>query len=199
MIDGTAESHAAELETDGAEFVSEAAQYRAGFAQRLRAHWGPALDLHEIIVEIIEQAGRHFSARKVGHSGNRDLLLDVLVQLNGQAIRVAREVHTLLSAGFPLGALSLARTIHEISVRAAVLAKFGVQDEHEDLAEKFVSHDTVDNFKDAEIYQRDAETLGYEPFSDDHMAELRQERDHLVQRFGKAYASTYGWASGLRD
>ncbi len=87
----------------------------------------------------------------------------MLHRLNGQALRVAREVHALGSAGYPLGALSLSRTAHEISVRAAVLSEFGSTPGHADLAERFVSHADIINYNDAVVYQRDVEKLGYEP------------------------------------
>lgn len=115
--------------------------------------------------------------------------------MNGQAIRVAREVHTLLAAGFPLGALSLARTIHEISVRASVLSRFGVDEEYEDLPEKLLLHDEVINYKDALIYQLDAGRLGYESFDVAEVERMRVRHDELIARYGKSFRSAFGWAS----
>lgn len=199
MTEKTAPDHAEALEANGKTFTAESATYRQGFAERLRVHWGNPLDLYEIVVDVVGQAGTLFAKRNIGNSGgsgDRDLLLDVLVQLNGQAIRVAREVHALLTAGFPLGAHALARTIHEISVRAAILAEFGTTDEHKDIAEKFVRHDRVLTYKDAVVYQRDAEALGYERLPQDTLDAMKAAHDALIDKYGKAYRTQYGWASG---
>lgn len=120
-IDKFAVDHAEAIETTGGEFLIDSAEYRSGFAERLRGHWGDPLDSYELVVAAVEDGGRKFGRRNLRDEDTYSLLLDVLTQLNGQAIRVAREVHALLAAGFPLGAHSLARTIHEISVRAGVL------------------------------------------------------------------------------
>lgn len=171
---------------------------RSEFRERLLHHWREPLDLYDSIVTMVEEAAHYFQARN-SEDEEGTQLLQVLHQLAGQAIRVAREVHALLCSGYPLGALSLTRTIHEISVSAGILAKFGIQDEYEDLAERFLLHDYVINVKDAETYQRDAGKLGYEPFADDEVEELCKKRDELIERYGKAYGSKYGWASGLPD
>ena len=110
---------------------------------------------------------------------------------------MAREVHSLLAAGFPMGAHSLSRTLHEIAVRAMVLSEFGVTPDHTDLAERYVLHDHVINYKDALIYQRDCEALGYDPFTDDEMESMKQRCDEVVERYGKPFKGSYGWAAGL--
>jgi len=196
-IANVAPEHAEAIEATGREYLDESAQYRAGFVERLRVHWGDALDLYELIVSVVEDGATKFAERNLASNGSYTLLLDVLAQLTGQAIRVAREVHALLTAGFPLGAHALARTVHEVSVRADVLRAFGASDEHADLAERFVLHDQVINYRDAVVYQRDAERLNYELISDDDMAEMKQAHDDLIARFGPSYGAPYGWAAGL--
>ena len=196
-IDNASPDHAAAIETTGVEFLSDSAAYRLGFAERLRVHWGDSLDLFEIFVAVVEDGGQKFGRRNLRAEDTYTLLLDVLTQLNGQAVRVAREVHALLTAGFPLGAHSLARTVHEISVRAGVLRDFGATEGHEDLAEQFVLHDQIVNYRDAVVYQRDVERLGYEPLGDDEMVRLKKAHDDLIARFGPSFGSPYGWATGL--
>ncbi|PWN01410.1 hypothetical protein DJ010_17770 [Nocardioides silvaticus] len=200
-----ADRHISGIVDAGREYVSDAASYRAGFEERLRAHWGEALDLYEVFVAAIEHAGGRFitrnsaSNRDEGDDDRERVLAQVLAQLNGQSIRIAREVHVLLRSGFPLGALALSRSLHEISVRAMVLSEFGKEDEHADLAERFVLHDHVANYQDALIYQRDAGKLGYEPFTDEEVEAMKARHDELIDKYGKAYKSQFGWASGLPD
>lgn len=196
-IDIFAAKHATSLEKHGQRYVDDSAVYREEFAKRLRAYWGASLDLHEKITSAVEEGGRIFAKRTLGRSGERDQLLRVLVHLNGQAVRASREVHALLAAGFPFGAHAISRTVHEISVRAGVLAKFGKEEPHLDFAERFVLHDKVVNYKDALTYQDNAERLRHEPFSEETMEHLKKERDDVIERFGPAFGSPYGWAAGL--
>ena len=137
-IESIAADHAASLEEHGQTYVQDSIVYRVDFAERLRVYWGPSLDLHEKITSAVEEGGRIFARRNAGRSGEPDQLLGVLIHLNGQAVRASREVHALLSAGFPFGGHALSRTVHEIAVRAGVLAKFGKEEPHLDLAEQFV-------------------------------------------------------------
>lgn len=197
MVESSAAGHAKSLESTGQTYVDEAAEYRNGFAERLREHWGRSLELFELLVASCEEGGALFARRNLRQGGSRDALLDVLVQLNGQAVRTAREVHALLSARFPFGAHALSRTVHELSVRAAVLAQFSQDDRHADLAERFVLRADVINYRDAIVYQRNARVLGYEEFSDESIAELKSRHDELIERFGPAFGSPYEWAINL--
>jgi hypothetical protein len=197
VLEETAPTSANAYETTGLEHVAQLREYQEGFEERLRVHWGEALDLCQVVVEIIHQASQQFSDRNSHVAGDQATLLGVLHRLNGQALRVAREVHALASAGYPLGALSLSRTSHEISVRAIVLSEFGSTPGHTDLAERFLRHADVVNYKDAVIYQRDVEKLGYEPFDDKTLDALRLRSDHAKSRYDKYFPGPYGWASGL--
>jgi hypothetical protein len=83
--------------------------------------------------------------------------------------------------------------LHELAVVAYLLGKNG-----RDLAERYLLHQTIQEAKDAEDYQRHCEALGYEPLSDEEMARLR-ERQQLIERFGRAFKNQHGWASELFD
>jgi hypothetical protein len=195
-----APAFAESLQREGSRTVRKQRWYEGGFHRRLRRHWGGALDLLLILVGIAEEAGSYCDARNRAHVvETNDVLFDVLHRLNGQACRLTREVHALLQAGFPFGALARTRSLHEISVRAQVLKAYGRGQEHEDLAERYVLHDHVVNYKDALEFQRHAARLGYEPLSDHAMAEMKEMHDVLVARYGSVYRSAYGWAAGLPD
>lgn len=122
---------------------------------------------------------------------------DALLGLHARACRTALEVYHLLTDGLPKGALARARTLHEIAVTAMVIADYGRRSEHRDLADRFLDHEAVATYKDALNYQLNCETLGYEPFSDEEMAEMKAGRDAVVAKYGSAYKEQYGWAAGL--
>jgi hypothetical protein len=53
----------------------------------------------------------------------------------------------------------------------------------------------VESYKAALEHERHRETLGYEPITPHDLAELKQHRDEAVARFGKPFATPYGWAA----
>lgn len=182
----------------GLRYVGRIRRYDRGFRRRLRRHWGSALDLLLVIVSMSEDAAIRCHARnRQAMIDDNDVLFDALFRMNGHSCRLAREVHALLAAGYPSGALARTRTLHELSVRAQVLREFGRQSAHPDLAERYVLHDHVVNYKDALVFQQHAERLGYEKFSDAEMDRMSNTRRDLLARFGREFDQLYGWACGL--
>lgn len=166
--------------------------------RRLRSHWGKALDLYLMYAVCAEEVGREFDKEHRPPDGEWfDPVHDALLGLHARACRTAVEVYHLLSDGLPMGALARSRTLHEIAVTAIIIAKYGRRSEHADLAERFLDHYVVANYKDAVVYQENCEALGYEPFSDADMAVMKENRDHAVARYGKLFKELYGWAVGL--
>ncbi|TIC80702.1 DUF5677 domain-containing protein [Nocardioides sp. GY 10127] len=177
--------------------LADAASERLAFRHRLRAHWGQALDTLEILIEIVEDASRHFEKR-ARMSSDPSLVSEILGQFTANAIRLAREIHELLSAGYPLGALSLTRTMHEIAVRAGTISKIYEETGSEVVAERYLAHGECLAYVDALTFQKNAATLGYDPLSDEQMRELRESSDAHSLTYGKGFSQgPYAWAASL--
>jgi hypothetical protein len=171
---------------------------RRAFERRLRKEWGKALDLYYAVGVAAEEAGATFdSTYRPAAAEHQDFVFEALTGLHARACRTAFEVHRLLSSGFPKGALSRCRTLHELAVTSIVIARHGRKAAYSDLAERFLLHEGVMGFKDALVYQENCKTLGYEPFSDQDMAEMKRSHDILIERYGPAFGKPYGWASCL--
>lgn len=168
------------------------------FERRLRKHWGHALDRFYAIVVCAEEVGHELHrAHREGTAAEFDAVFEALIGLYARACRVAREVHHLLSGGFPLGALARSRTLHELAVITIVIADYGREKEHADLADRFLRHAWIARYRDALVYQESHETLGHEPLGDEDMARMQQQHDLLIAQYGAAYGKQYGWAVGL--
>jgi hypothetical protein len=143
-------------------------------------HWGRALDLYYMILVGAEEAGADFDRRHTPADGyTDDLLFEVLAGLHARACRTAGEIHALLSAGFPYGALARCRTLHELG------------------AQRFLDHDAVLRHQDAIAYQKNCTVLGADPFSPEEMAEWREDYDAILAQYGKNFRQPYGWAEPL--
>ena len=94
-----------------------------------------------------------------------------------------------------MGGLARCRTMHEIAVTSMVLQDFGRTEQHSDIAERYLLHDVVINYKDAVEYQKNCDALGYEPFADGEMWSMKADRDAIIARFGPRFDQPYGWAA----
>jgi hypothetical protein len=163
-------------------------RHQRAFERRLHKQWGKALDLYYAAAVSAEEAGATFdSTHRPAAAEHQDFVFEALSGLHARACRTAFEVHRLLSSGFPKGALSRCRTLHELAVTSIVIAERGREAAYSDLAERFLLHEVVMGYKDALVYQEQCKTLGYEPFNDEDMAEMKRGHDNLVQRYGSAF------------
>jgi hypothetical protein len=169
------------------------------FERRLRRQWGQSLDRFYAIVVFAEEIGREIYGIQLREADDEefDAVFEALIGLYARACRVAREVHHLLSGGFPFGALARSRTLHELAVITIVIADYGREEEHADLADRFLQHAWIARYRDAKVYQESRETLGQEPLSDEDMARMQEQHDRLIAKYGVAYGKQYGWAMGL--
>ena len=67
----------------------------------------------------------------------------------------------------------------------------------DDIAEKYLLHDAIESYKAALLYRKYSESLGYEPMPQEEFDLLKENRDHLIDRFGTSYKNNYGWASSI--
>lgn len=188
-----ADALAERLKADSARMLREHHTFRTGFEWRLQQRWGQALDLYECVWVCCMETGEEFVRKQGGHAEeHRAFKLEALTLLHGRACLIASEIHAMLRTGHAVGAQARWRTLHELAVVAYVLGRH-----NEDISERFLLHRYVERFIDAKHYQKYCEALGYEPFSDETMGEIRRQCDEVVSRYGATYKNPWGWAKAL--
>jgi uncharacterized protein DUF5677 len=160
-----------------------------GFERRLVKRWHKALELFLAVYVSCLEFGAAFSARYDVAGSYR---LQALVRVHGRSCLTASEVYSLLRTGHANGAMARARALHEHAVVAFVLAEGSEVD-----AERFLEHSVVGNYRRAVEFQRLAEQLGYEPFSELEMERISSEYERACARWGCEFRHQYGWASTL--
>lgn len=167
------------------------ANAQAAFESRLRLTWHKPLTLLGIHLAVVYELGEAWG-RKLQRTRAKDRdVIDVILRLHARAVQVAAEVRTLLQGGFGDGALSRWRTIHEL----VVIALFIVQ-EGSEVARRYLEHLDVDSHRAAQQYQQAAPLLGYKPVPPRELASLVKRVEALKKRYGKEFATEYGWAAG---
>lgn len=159
-------------------------------ADHIRAVWGKAIDLLEILLSVTLEAGAEFNDYIRSSAAHDNLVLEVLTRLHARGCQVGAEILTLLKNGFADGAHARWRTLHEIAVTSYFISKHG-----KDVAERYLHHTVIDTYRAALKHQEHCKALNFEPITEVAMNNLKVQRDNLVARFGRAYRADYGWAA----
>lgn len=180
-----------DLKTNASGKISEQHDVRVGFEQRLYERWKQALDLFDLILIVVEEAGSDFLKKYHRQAVDEtNFVLNVLIRLHARACLTTSEVGSLLRSGHAAGALARWRTLHELSVVAHFISAHG-----QVVAERYLLHEVVEAAKAAKDYERCYTRLRYEPIDPQEVEDLQAARAALCQRFGKAFGEQYGWAA----
>jgi hypothetical protein len=165
------------------------------FEERLYDRWKEGLDRLDMLITMAHEAGEMYVADLHRESAEAEpppepVLMEVLTALHCRACRTAREVVCLLKAGYADGAHARWRSLHELAVTAYFLLEHRV-----DTPQRYLDHAVVERFRAATQYQQHCQILGYDPFSEEEMKELKEASDDAIAKYGASFREDYGWAA----
>ena len=164
---------------------------RKGFEKRLNERWKYPLDLLDLVIALSTEAGTEFNRKFHNEAvGSGDAVFEALTRLHARGCQVSGEVLALLHAGFADGAHARWRSLHEMAVVASLIQQHG-----QELAERYLLHENIQQYKLACEYQEFFDRLDVEPLSKENFDKLKVQHDELLVRFGEAFRGDYGWAS----
>lgn len=99
-----------------------------------------------------------------------------------------------MRSGFADGADARWRTLHELAIVALLIGDHGQK-----LAERYLLHEAVQQYKLARQYQDHYQSLNREPIPQEELTELKERRDELIDQFGPAFKNDYGWAATVTE
>ncbi|MBU7047416.1 MAG: hypothetical protein HXS54_13365 [Theionarchaea archaeon] len=173
------------------DMLKEHHRYKTSFEKRLYKLWKEPLNLLEMFLVISHEAGETFNKEfRPEAVKNQDFVFEVLVRLHARACLTGNEIVTLLCSGYASGAHARWRTLHEIAVTGFFVKEYG-----NDVAERYLLHDSIESYKAMMEYQKHSNTLGY-PLLIREEKKLKKFRDKLRSKYGKSFVrETYGWAA----
>jgi hypothetical protein len=172
------------------EFEARQAEIGA-FKERLEHRWGEALGKLRMLLAIVMEWSQELYVRRLTTSGNKlPHLDDVLLRLHVRACQVTNEIIVLLENGYADGAMARWRTLHEIRIIAAVIAKFG-----EEVAERYVYYQVVESFAALKAYERNHTAFDFKAVPKKQSAKIRADYAKVIQRFGRNFGKEYGWVA----
>ena len=103
---------------------------------------------------------------------------------------MSRAILALLRAGFADDAHARWRSLHELAVVASFISEHG-----EDVAERYLSHEVVQQRKLARAYNKYEIRAELDPLTQAEVDTLDERYDSLIAKYGKTFGYDYGWAA----
>ena len=153
--------------------------------------WAKPLNLLEILLSVSLEVGATFNEYyRPDALKDNDFVFEALTRLHARGCQVGAEALLLLRNGFADGAHARWRTLHEISVEACFIS-----DQGNNVAEQFLCHSIVSDYRSAAEYQKHYKAIGYAPPEQKAIDAVKIEHDKVISRFGDYFRYDYGWAA----
>jgi hypothetical protein len=163
----------------------------SGFRNRMEETWGtPLAKLRMLLTIAREWCGEAHQEADQATPPERARLKRLMVRFLVRSCQVTDEIICLLENGFADGAMARWRTLHEISVVAAVIAKYG-----EEIAERYVAHQAVESRRAMRKYIDCHKELGYRPLGARTAKRIENKYQAAIIQHGKSFKGDYGWAA----
>jgi len=161
----------------------------SGFRQRLEDRWGKPLGQLRMLLTMTREWSQDVSTHHNSET-KKNLVRSILIRMHVRACQVADEIICLLENGFADGAMARWRTLHEIGVVAAVIAKHG-----EDVAKLYFAHQAVESKRAMNKYLSCSGPLGSRPLSATEVKRITKAYEAAIRKYGKHFDADYGWAA----
>jgi len=179
----------AELKKDSPSMLMLKIEERDAFEGRLISRWGRAFELMELYYVLTFESGESFNDKHRQEATHRsDFLFDALTRIHARGCQIFYEIMVLLKAGLADGAMARWRSLHELAVIALFLNEHG-----SGLAERYLAHAVVENYKETKEYQKHCRKLGYEPLDRNEMRRLKRRTEAVCAKHGEEFQRDYGW------
>jgi len=178
-----------ELKKTNSKMLRERRGHQTGFESRLMRKWQKPVDLLEMFFVIALESGEEFNnEHRKEAATSQDFLFEALTRMHARGCQIFFEIMTLLKSGLADGAFARWRSLHELGVISFFLCKHG-----KSLAERYLAHTIIENYKEAVEYQKHCKRLGYKPLTKNQFQKLERDRDAVCAKYGDDFCYDYGW------
>jgi hypothetical protein len=161
------------------------------FSKLLGDIWGEPLQLLEVLHGVSLDAGSDFNeTERPSAVRDGDFAFETLTRLHARGCQIGQEILILLHNGMADGAYARWRTLHELAVTAMFIEQHG-----QDMAESYLDHAAVTNYKEALTFQKHCQDLGKEPLTEAEIRNLKLAHDETIDKYGASFKEIYGWAA----
>jgi hypothetical protein len=162
------------------------------FEDAVHMTWRKPLDLLDLLLDVSLEVSTDFNLEGENNKSKRDFLQPTLLRLQTNACLVFNEVVRLLKSGFPDGAVSLWKSLHEIVCIAYFISKHG-----DSMAKRYLDYEVVENYYQALAIRDHQKAMGYEALSERDFKAFKQLLDKMKKLHGSDFVKKsnypYGW------
>jgi hypothetical protein len=175
------------------EMLHEKDELESQFNERLYGRWKIFLDLFETIIVMSREIGEEVCKKyKESASENNDFLFEASIFLQARGCLISEQILSLSKNGFPDGALSCWRTLHEIAVYSCCINKYG-----QEIAERFLRYFEIEKLKEMKMHQKNRNFLGYNSVVSEDITMQQLVVRRLLERFGEEFNNENGWIKSV--
>ena len=172
------------------EMLADHRKLDADFRRRCYQRWKDGIDQLQMFIVMSEEFGSTFNQRERPRAvREQNYTFEATVALHARAVNVANEILALLREGFPDGALSRWRTLHEIAVAATFLA----QNDRE-VSKRFIAHRGIMSAKALKQYVEFLPRSNMTPLEPGSLEAAEAMKASLIEEFGPEFKEEMGWA-----
>ncbi|MEW6664116.1 MAG: DUF5677 domain-containing protein [Thermodesulfobacteriota bacterium] len=177
------------LKSRSRDMLEQQRHYLAGFERRLYRRWRIPIDLSECLIRIsLESVQQHAEKLRKTTDKTNDFKREALIKLHARALQVCNEILVLLKAGYPDGANSRWRTLHELAVISLFL-----RDTDNEVSRRYLDHDYVKRFKEAKDYMSCYRKLGYPPLGRKELNRVKRGHSRMIDNYGSDFEYRVGF------
>jgi hypothetical protein len=155
--------------------------------------WRKPLDLLDLLLYLSLGVTIELNSRqRRQRSSKTNCVQEALVGQHANACLVFNEIVHLLKSGFPSGAHSHWRALHEIACVSYFISKHG-----EELAKRFLDYRAVENYYQAQAIYEHQQRMECEALSKNDFKEIKKDFNKIKKRYGADFVKKanypYGW------
>lgn len=159
------------------------------FTDSLYQQWKVPLDNLETMIEIAtDTAIKYYKIYGCKAEEENNVLFYALRTIHRRCLQIANECLVLLKSGYPDGAFSRWRSLHELSTIGAFLFK----QNDSDLCERYIFYHHIQDYEDEQCNREN----GHQDYTDEAFEILEKNYNLTIDKFGEEYTDgSYGWAN----
>ena len=195
IVNVTAKSAASLLERlkSRALAKSEASSWaETEFVEAVHMTWRKPFDLLDLLLDVSLEVSIDFTSEEENSKSKSDYLQPALIRLQTNACLIFSEIVRLLKSGFPDGAVSLWKSLHETVCIAYFISKHGAE-----VAKRYLDYEVVENYFQAIAIRDHQKAIGYESISERDFKAYKQLFNKMKKLHGADFVKKsnypYGW------
>jgi hypothetical protein len=155
--------------------------------------WKKPIDLSDLLLYISLEVASEFSFKRGSKKGSRQKYVnEALSKQQTKACLIFNEILHLLRSGFPSGAYSRWRILHEKTCVSYFIAKHG-----EEMAKRFLDYEAVENYFQAQAIRKNQQKMDFQSISERDFEKAKEKIRKMNKTYGSDFVKKtnypYGW------